>query len=146
MAVNPLQVLEYDTPEKLLENRTSAFSKMVQSTGSANAEYLRSLVVRKNMEGGLQIDEQMRRLLSSRWNSATRFALALSFTSSIEDLQLFELEDNNSVLNKTKDAAVILHEVLVGKYDKVIEETLDQLEVPKYRWWSAFHRVVEGVF
>ncbi|XP_073280878.1 ABC transporter C family member 12-like isoform X1 [Primulina huaijiensis] len=145
------QVLEHDTPEKLLENRASAFSKMVQSTGSANAEYLRSLVVRKNIEGrlgkeaGLQIDEQTRRLLSSCWNSATRFALALNFSSSVEDLRLFELEDDDSVLNKTKDAAVILHEVLVGKHDKVIDETLDQLEVPKYRWWSAFHRVVEGL-
>ncbi|KAH6791430.1 multidrug resistance-associated protein 13, partial [Perilla frutescens var. frutescens] len=38
------QVIEYDTPEKLLENEASAFSKMVQSTGPANAEYLRGFV------------------------------------------------------------------------------------------------------
>ncbi|KAJ4703014.1 ABC transporter C family member 2-like [Melia azedarach] len=39
------QVLEYDTPEELLSNEESAFSKMVQSTGAANAQYLRSLVL-----------------------------------------------------------------------------------------------------
>ncbi|KHG15797.1 ABC transporter C family member 2 [Gossypium arboreum] len=38
------QVLEYSTPEELLANEESAFSKMVQSTGPANAEYLLGLV------------------------------------------------------------------------------------------------------
>ncbi|XP_030512710.2 ABC transporter C family member 12-like isoform X7 [Rhodamnia argentea] len=36
------QVAEHDTPENLLSNEVSAFSKMIQSTGSANAQYLRS--------------------------------------------------------------------------------------------------------
>lgn len=35
------QVLEFDSPEDLLSNEESAFSKMVQSTGPANAQYLR---------------------------------------------------------------------------------------------------------
>ncbi|KAK9267442.1 hypothetical protein L1049_009868 [Liquidambar formosana] len=39
------QVLEYDTPERLLLNEGSAFSGMVQSTGPANAQYLRRLVL-----------------------------------------------------------------------------------------------------
>ncbi|KAM1917545.1 hypothetical protein ACFX13_037135 [Malus domestica] len=39
------RVREFDTPERLLSNERSAFSKMVQSTGSANAQYLRSLVL-----------------------------------------------------------------------------------------------------
>ncbi|KAG6487042.1 hypothetical protein ZIOFF_055624 [Zingiber officinale] len=38
------KVLEFDTPENLLLDDRSAFSKMLQSTGSANAQYLRSLV------------------------------------------------------------------------------------------------------
>ncbi|KAG8474416.1 hypothetical protein CXB51_033997 [Gossypium anomalum] len=38
------QVLEHSTPEELLANEESAFSKMVQSTGPANAEYLLGLV------------------------------------------------------------------------------------------------------
>ncbi|KAF8391004.1 hypothetical protein HHK36_023304 [Tetracentron sinense] len=38
-------VLEFDAPEDLLLNEWSAFSKMVQSTGAANAQYLRSLVL-----------------------------------------------------------------------------------------------------
>jgi hypothetical protein len=39
-----LKVLEYNSPEKLLQNEETAFYKMVQSTGPANAEYLCSLV------------------------------------------------------------------------------------------------------
>ncbi|KAL8091101.1 ABC transporter C family member 12-like isoform X1 [Apium graveolens] len=39
------QVREYDAPEKLLSNETGAFSKMIQSTGVANAQYLYSLVL-----------------------------------------------------------------------------------------------------
>ncbi|KAG8381911.1 hypothetical protein BUALT_Bualt05G0022000 [Buddleja alternifolia] len=38
------QVVEYDTPQNLLENEASAFYKMVQSTGPANAQYLHNLV------------------------------------------------------------------------------------------------------
>ncbi|PIA50779.1 hypothetical protein AQUCO_01200196v1 [Aquilegia coerulea] len=39
------QVLEFDTPENLLSNKLSSFSKMVQSTGTGTAQYLRSLVL-----------------------------------------------------------------------------------------------------
>ncbi|XP_022973222.1 ABC transporter C family member 2-like isoform X3 [Cucurbita maxima] len=39
------RVLEYNTPKQLLSNELSAFSKMVQSTGAANAQYLRTLVL-----------------------------------------------------------------------------------------------------
>ncbi|OMO92331.1 hypothetical protein COLO4_17675 [Corchorus olitorius] len=38
------QVVEQNTPQELLANEESTFSKMVQSTGPANAEYVRSLV------------------------------------------------------------------------------------------------------
>lgn len=145
-----LQVLEYDTPEDLLENEASAFSKMVQSTGSANAQYLRSLVVRKDKENkfekqGVHIDGDMRWLLSSRWNAATQHALGLNLASSVKDLQVFDSEDENNVFSKTKDAIVILQDVLMGKHDKAIEETLDEFEVPRYTWWSAFYRVIEGM-
>lgn len=145
-----LQVIEYNTPEKLLESEASGFSKMVQSTGPANAQYLRSLVVRKDMEnrakGVQQIDGEMRWFLSSRWNAATQYALAVNLTSSVKDLQVLDSEDDNNVISKTKDAVVILQDVLMGKHDKDIEETLDQFEVPRYTWWSAFYRVIEGVF
>ncbi|GFP81215.1 ABC transporter c family member 2 [Phtheirospermum japonicum] len=141
------QVTEYDTPENLLANEASAFSKMVQSTGPANAQYLRSLVVRKGnrSENGAHINGEMRWLLSSRWNAATQYALALNLTASVKDLQVPETENENSVISKTKDAVVILQEVLAGKHDIVIEETLDRFEVPRYRWWSALYRVIEGL-
>ncbi|KAL3616846.1 Canalicular multispecific organic anion transporter 1 [Castilleja foliolosa] len=142
------QVTEYDSPENLLVNEASAFSKMVQSTGPANAQYLRSLVVGKGInisENGAHVNGEMRWLLSSRWNAATQYALALNLTASVKDLQVPETKDENSVIGKTKDAVVILQEVLAGKHDKVIDETLDQFEVPRYRWWSALYRAIEGV-
>ncbi|KAK4493262.1 hypothetical protein RD792_017859, partial [Penstemon davidsonii] len=146
------QVIEYDTPDNLLENEESEFSKMVQSTGAANAEYLRSLVARKvneyrfKKEKGMHVDEEMRRLLSSHWNAATQYALVANLTSSIKDLQVSEsVDDNNNIINKTKDAVITLQEVLSGKHNKVIEEMLIQFEVPRYRWWSAFYRVIEGM-
>ncbi|KAL8033751.1 hypothetical protein ABFX02_13G178300 [Erythranthe guttata] len=146
------QVLEYDTPEGLLERDESAFSKMVQSTGPANAEYLRGLVVRKDSEKknmfekrGVSFNGETRWLLSSRWNAATQYALGLNLASSVKDLEVFGSEDENNVISKTKDAIVVLQDVLTGKHDRVIEETLDQFEVPRYGWWSAFYRVVEGL-
>ncbi|CBI30982.3 unnamed protein product, partial [Vitis vinifera] len=60
------QVLEYDTPEELLLNEGSSFSKMVKSTGAANAEYLRRLVLGEEGEEAMQLDRQPRLLASLR--------------------------------------------------------------------------------
>uniref|UniRef100_A0A5B6ZBR8 ABC-type xenobiotic transporter n=1 Tax=Davidia involucrata TaxID=16924 RepID=A0A5B6ZBR8_DAVIN len=145
------RVLEYDTPEELLQNEGSAFSKMVQSTGAANAQYLRSLVLGGEGENKLereetkQLDCQRRWLASSRWAAAAQFALAVSLTSSQNDLVRLEIEDENNILKKTKDAVITLQGVLEGKHDKVIEETLDQCQVPRERWWSALYKMVEGL-
>ena len=40
------QVAEYDTPHALLQDRSSAFSKMVDETGEGNAALLRTLAER----------------------------------------------------------------------------------------------------
>ncbi|GLT85717.1 hypothetical protein SLE2022_038970 [Rubroshorea leprosula] len=108
-------VLEYDTPEALLSKEGSAFSKMVQSTGAANAQYLRSLVL----------------------GAAAQFAIAVSLTSSHSDL--------TSILKKTKDAVITLQGVLEGKHNKAIEESLDQNQISKDGWWSALYRMIEGL-
>ncbi|KNA13623.1 hypothetical protein SOVF_112630 isoform A [Spinacia oleracea] len=144
------KVLEYDTPEKLLLNEESAFSKMVQSTGAANAQYLRSLVVKDEAENRStgddnRLDGQRRWLASSRWAAAAQFALGVSLTSSQNDLQQLEIEDQDNILNKTKDAVITLQGVLEGKHDKAIEETLEQYQVPRDRWWSSLYKVVEGL-
>ncbi|GLT68247.1 hypothetical protein SLA2020_404970 [Shorea laevis] len=145
------QVLEYNTPEELLSNEDSAFSKMVESTGAANAQYLRSLVLGGEGENKLvrgenkQVDRRSRCLASSRWAAAAQFALAVSLTSSQNDLQLLEIEDENSILKKTKDAVITLHGVLEGKHDKVIEESLDQYQISRDGWWSSLYRMVEGL-
>ncbi|KAH9796216.1 ABC transporter C family member 2 [Citrus sinensis] len=144
------RVLEYDTPEELLSNEGSSFSKMVQSTGAANAQYLRSLVLGGEAENKLreenkQIDGQRRWLASSRWAAAAQYALAVSLTSSHNDLQRLEVEDQNNILKKTKDAVVTLQGVLEGKHDKEIEESLNQHEVSTDGWWSALYRMIEGL-
>ncbi|KAI3680994.1 hypothetical protein L6452_35774 [Arctium lappa] len=141
------QVVEYDVPVKLLQDEHTAFSKMVQSTGAANAEYLRNLAF--GAEGDkaekAAIDGQRRWLASSRWAAAAQFALAASLTSSSNDLVHMEFEDDNNILKKTKDAVVTLQGVLKGEHDKDIEETLDRSNVPRERWWSALYKVVESL-
>ncbi|KAJ8758792.1 hypothetical protein K2173_000513 [Erythroxylum novogranatense] len=145
------RVLEYDTPEVLLSNEDSAFSKMVQSTGAANAQYLRSLAlggegeIRMGREEQKQLDGQRRWLASSRWAAAAQFALAVSLTSSQNDLQRLEVEDDNSILKKTKEAVTTLQGVLEGKHDKEIEESLNQYQISRDGWWSALYRMVEGL-
>ncbi|KAL7212551.1 hypothetical protein ACSBR2_015280 [Camellia fascicularis] len=145
------RVLEYATPEELLQNDESAFSKMVQSTGAANAQYLRSLVLsgegenKVEREESWQSDGQRRWLASSRWAAAAQYALAVSLTSSQNDLIQLEIADESNILTKTKDAVITLQGVLEGKHDKVIEETLNQYEVPSDRWWSSLYKMVEGL-
>jgi ABC-type multidrug transport system fused ATPase/permease subunit len=147
------QVLEYNTPEELLENEGSSFSKMVQSTGAANAEYLRSLVLgdgdkRVEREESKRLAGQRKWLVSSRWAAAAQFALGVSLTSSQNDLVQLEIDDNddsNNILKRTKDAVITLQGVLEGKHDKIIEESLEKYQTPKERWWSALYKMVEGL-
>ncbi|VFQ97027.1 unnamed protein product [Cuscuta campestris] len=142
------KVLEYDAPEALLLNEESAFHRMVQSTGAANAEYLRSLVLgvgEIKPEVDKQLDGVRRGLASSRWAAAAQYALGVSLSSSQNDLIQLEIEDDVHILNKTKDAVVTLQGVLEGKHNNEIEETLDRYQVSKDRWWFALYRVVEGL-
>ncbi|XP_050221778.1 ABC transporter C family member 2-like [Mercurialis annua] len=146
------KVLEYDTPEELLSNEDSAFSKMVQSTGAANAQYLRSLVLggegvesRLEREKNKRLDGQRSWLASSRWAAAAQFALAVSLTSSHNDLQRLEIEDENSILKRTKDAVITLQGVLEGKHDKAIEESLNEYQISKDSWWSSLYKMIEGL-
>ena len=121
---------------------------MVRSTGAANAEYRRSLVF--GWEGDnkrqreTQLDGQRRWLASSRWAAAAQFALAVSLTSSQNDLVQLEIDDDDNILKRTKDAVMTLQGVLEGKHDTVIEETLDQYHVSRERWWSALYKMIEG--
>jgi len=143
-----LKVLEYDTPEELLSNEASSFSKMVQSTGAANAQYLRSLALggdNSERQGNRHLDGQRKWLASSRWAAAAQFALAVSLTSSHNDLQRLEVEDDNSILKKTKDALITLQGVLERKHDKEIEESLDQRQISPEGWWSSLFKMIEGI-
>ncbi|XP_073027940.1 ABC transporter C family member 2-like [Primulina eburnea] len=142
-------VVEFDSPEILLQNEESSFSKMVQSTGAANAEYLRSLVLKREVDGKLERDKELdghrRWLASSRWAAATQFALAVSLTSSQNDLVQLEIKEENSILKKTRDAVITLQGVLEGKHNREIEENLEQYEVSGHRWWSSLYRIIEGL-
>ncbi|XP_047942047.1 ABC transporter C family member 2-like [Salvia hispanica] len=141
------KVLEFDTPEALLRKEGSAFSKMVQSTGTANAEYLRGLVLREGEKRAKekQLDGQRRWLASSRWAAAAQYALAVSLTSSQNDLVQLEIDEDNSVLRKTRDAVITLQGVLEGKHDKEIEENLEKHNVSKDGWWSSLYKMIEGL-
>lgn len=137
-----LQVAEYDTPEKLLLREEGAFSRMVQSTGGANAEYLRSLVLRIKEDSMQQIQ------ISSRWSAAAQFAISLNLASALNDLRLEEEEDESccsSVLKETRTAVITLQQVLEGKHDEVIEDTLNECMVPRDKWWSNLYTVIEGM-
>jgi ATP-binding cassette subfamily C (CFTR/MRP) protein 1 len=139
------QVLEYDTPEELLSNEGSAFSRMVQSTGPTNAQYLCSLALGgKENKSSREDTKQRRWLASSRWAAATQFALVVSLTSSEDDLQIPHMEDENNILKKTKDAVITLQGVLEGRHDRIIDETLNEYQVPTDTWWSALYKIVEG--
>ncbi|XP_065882181.1 ABC transporter C family member 12-like isoform X1 [Euphorbia lathyris] len=144
------RVLEHGTPEELLSSEGNAFFKMVQSTGPANAQYLRSLVLegernKLNSDESKRKDGQRRWIASSRWAAAAQFALAVSLTSSQNDLHRLDIGDENNILNRTKDAVITLQDVLEGKHNQVIDDTLQQCHVPRDRWWLALYRIVEGL-
>lgn len=121
---------------------------MVQSTGAANAQYLRSLALEGGSGNKLEIEKQLegqrRWLASSRWVAAAQFALAVSLTSSHNDLVQLEVNEEDSMLKKTRDAVITLQGVLEGKHDQVIAETLDQYQVSRDRWWSSLYKMIEG--
>ncbi|EXC25625.1 ABC transporter C family member 2 [Morus notabilis] len=145
------RVLEYDTPEALLSKEDSAFSKMVQSTGVANAQYLRSLVREREEENRLareeskRLDGQRKWLASSRWTVAAKHALGISLSSSQNDLQRLEIIDEENILKKTKDAVITLQGVLEGKHNKEIDESLDHYAISRESWWSSLYRVIDGL-
>ncbi|CAI0545470.1 unnamed protein product [Linum tenue] len=145
------RVKEHASPEELLSNVESAFYKMVQSTGSANAQYLSSLVFEakeskfNGNEKTKNLDWQRKWLASSRWTAAAQFALGVSLTSSTNDLQSLVVGDRNDILRRTKDAVLTLQGVLQGKHDEVIDDTLQQHDLPRERWWSTLYRIVEGL-
>ncbi|KAL9355570.1 hypothetical protein Peur_053540 [Populus x canadensis] len=140
------QVLEHGTPEELLlPNEGSAFSRMVQSTGPANAQYLYSLVFESKENKLSKRKNDHRWIDSSRWAAAAQLALVVSLTSSENGLPMLDVGDEDNILRKTKDAVIRLQDVLVGKYDEAICDTLQQSQVPQDGWWSAFYRMIEGL-
>ncbi|KAA0052500.1 ABC transporter C family member 12-like [Cucumis melo var. makuwa] len=148
------QVIEYDSPEELLSNEESTFYRMVQSTGPANAQYLRNLALGKKEnnphgENALLQDGHGRRWLAkSHWMTAAQFALSRSLAASQNNLKRPEIDTvhgNNDILVKTKDAFLTLHGVLEGKHDELIDEVLIRDAIPKYNWWSSFYRTIEGL-
>ncbi|KAI9096017.1 hypothetical protein K1719_026164 [Acacia pycnantha] len=54
LVIDSGKVLEYNTPQELLLDEGSAFNKMVQSTGPANAQYLRGLAFGTNHENSCE--------------------------------------------------------------------------------------------
>ncbi|KAJ7947402.1 ABC transporter C family member 2-like [Quillaja saponaria] len=143
------QVIENNSPESLLLDEGTAFYRMVQSTGPANAQYLCSLVfegkVNNSGQNNKELESKMRGLAYTHWTSAAQFALGLTLSSSENDLQMSVIGDENNILKKTKDAVITLQGVLEGKHDEVIEETLKAIQVSTDRWWSTLYKIIEGL-
>jgi ATP-binding cassette subfamily C (CFTR/MRP) protein 1 len=144
------RMIEFDTPRNLLAKEDGMFSSMVRSTGAANAKYLRSIVMGEvDMKGDIEQEaekERKRWAASAQWANAAQWALAMSLASSQQDLtQICEGDESFTILEKTRDAAELLHQVLSGQHDASITEALLQREVSEDRWWMALFRVVEGL-
>lgn len=144
------QAVEMDSPKQLLLNDNSAFSKMVRSTGSANAQYLKSIVMGEvdlKAEIDRVAEEKKRRwAVSARWTAAAQWALAVSLSSSLQDLEeIVGMEDGDTILESSRNAVKTLQEVLQGQHDDTITMELSKREVPRERWWSAIIRVIEGL-
>ncbi|GAB2241604.1 hypothetical protein Droror1_Dr00018379 [Drosera rotundifolia] len=144
------KVVEYDTPKNLLLKEGGIFSEMVESTGSANAEYLRGLAngVEEDKSAAAEAERlnvQRGWCASSRWTAAVRFALSFGLNSSISDLRQIEIEGGDSIIKKTTDAVSTLQEVLEGKHDDTIDDALTRNNVPTDSWWSALYRIIEGL-
>jgi len=56
-----------------------------------------------------------------------------------------KIEDENSILKKTKDALITLQGVLERKHDKEIEESLNQHQISSKGWWSSLYKMIEGI-
>ncbi|KAJ0081449.1 hypothetical protein Patl1_11238 [Pistacia atlantica] len=137
------QVLEHATPEALLLREESAFARMVQKKRA-----------RSKTSRGDGWPVPAGRLLHS-------LLLAVSLTSSRNDLQRLDIADENVILRKTEDAVLTLqgviggkcvkdideslHRVIGGKCVKDIDESLHRYQVSREAWWSAFYRIVEGL-
>lgn len=144
------RLVEIDTPQGLLTRDDSMFSGLVRSTGPANARYLQGIVMGEvDMKADLEekADQERRRgAASMRWANAAQWALAMSLTASQQDLtQICEDEGEVTILERTRDAAQTLYQVLSGQHDSSISESLLQREVSEDRWWLALVRVVEGL-
>ncbi|CAN6455577.1 unnamed protein product [Victoria cruziana] len=148
LLLNAGQVLEFDTPEDLLSNESSLFTRMVESTGAANAQYLKSVALGnpENRSGGTKkLDKKRRWVASSRWAAAAQYALSISITSHNDLKQILEIDEEDGIVKETRDAVITLQRVLQGKHDSAIEDTLNQYQVPRDRWWSTLYKVVEGL-
>eukprot|EP00250_Pteridium_aquilinum_P010315 c19292_g1_i1 orf=266-5158(-) len=149
MILDAGQVKEMDTPKILLSNEHSMFSGMVRSTGAANAQYLTSIVMGE-VSLKTDIDKQagktkMNLAASAKWATAAQWALAMSLTSSHQNLQVFaEKGISHGILQKTSDAAKTLQNVLQGQHDNEIVDELSRQEIPVEGWWSALLKVIQG--
>lgn len=142
------QVVEMDTPKQLLLNEYSMFSGMVQSTGLANAQYLKSIVMAE-VDIKSNIDTQAakkHREASAKWATAAQWALAMGLSTSQQNLQAVAEEDcHDGILQRTRDATRTLQDVLQGRHNSYIADELSRQEFPRDRWWSSLSHVVEGL-
>lgn len=142
------RVVEMDTPQNLIMNESSMFAGMVRSTGPANARYLQRIAM-GDVDRIAEIEreataQKVKWEATSRWARAAQWALAMSLTTSQDDLASVCVDGEETILEATRDATRTLHQVLLGHHDTSIRETLLQRQATEESWWSALTRVLEG--
>lgn len=91
-------------------------SGMVRSTGPANARYLQRIAM-GDVDRIAEIEreataQKVKWEATSRWARAAQWALAMSLTTSQDDLASVCVDGEETILEATRDATRTLHQVL----------------------------------
>ncbi|KAH6558767.1 hypothetical protein KP509_1Z046600 [Ceratopteris richardii] len=149
MVLDAGQIKEMDTPRNLLADKSSLFSKMVESTGYSNAEYLRGVAMGEiNLDP--QSNKQEKKIRSvgapEKMEVAPEQVLATPVLSPLKDLEVFAAKGVvNGILQRTTDAVKTLHAVLQGQHDNEVDFELSQQQMAAEGWWTALLNALQGL-
>ena len=125
--------LEFDTPKELLTNpKYSAFSSMVEETGTETAKYLRSVAL-----GDISHEEELNQKLEDR-KSVSENSRTLSRQLSLSGLELVE-KSNLTEVQKVQNALVVLRNALSADgintlKDELSSQPMESSDEEWFRW------------
>eukprot|EP00897_Mesotaenium_endlicherianum_P010190 jgi/Mesen1/919/ME000117S00078 len=146
------QAIEYDSPGNLLDNEHGQFFEMVQSTGAANAKYLKRIA--KGEVGMKEVLDKPAALRKKTWKKAVGgvafgTATKLSLKPVVQDSDLDAAEagaaKGSSVLEGLEAAALTIQAALNGEQSSEIANELQRTGVPEDKWWISFLGLIDGL-